>query len=156
MSNKPTLREEAELAFIEYGLQFQQAEFLARVAANPLFHAIQREQDRQVAKWGVVDHPSFSFHPGWERTERVAAAEDFKKSNAEAATEGRLTWEDIMAEEFAESLAETTSTEALKTELIQMAAVALSWVESIERQAAAEASQGKITDTNEDQQDEDE
>jgi len=137
MSNKPTLRDEAELAFIEYGFQFQQAEFLARVAANPLFQAIQREQDRQLAKWGVQDHPSMAIRPGWERAERVSIANEIKEKVDECARRGILTWEDIMAEEYAEALAETEDNEALKTELIQMAAVALSWIESINRKESA-------------------
>ncbi len=141
---KPTLREETELAFVEYGLRFEQAEFLSRVASNPLFHAIQREQDRQLAKWGVQDHPSFEITPDWGRVERVESCEEVKEMVDSKVKDGTLAWEDILIEEVAESLAEVTSNEALKTELIQIAAVALSWIESINRQAAAVESQDTI------------
>ena len=138
---KPTLREETELAFVEYGFQFQQAEFLSRIASNPLFAAIQREQDRQIAKWGVQDHPSFHDTVHHEALVRDDAVRFFKDACAESASAGTLTWEEIFLEEMAEARAEINNDENLKTELIQIAAVALSWIESINRKKAQEDEQ---------------
>ena len=135
---KPTQREETELALIEYGFQFQQAEFLARVATNPLFQAIQREQDRQLAKWGQQDHPSFLEMDDDEREDRRKFSEAVKEDTDDAAKDGTLTWEHILVEELFEAKAETENDENLKTELIQVAAVALSWIESIERKRRME------------------
>lgn len=134
-TTKPTLREETELAFVEYGFQFNQAEFLSRIASNPLFAAIQREQDRQVAKWGVQDHPSFDA--GADLEERQGLSNTIKSMVDASAKRGTLVWEEIMSEEVAEALAELNDDEALKTELIQIAAVALSWIESINRKESA-------------------
>lgn len=130
-----TLTERTELALIEFGFNTDQAEFLARVASNPLLQAVQRERDRQEAKWGVHDHPSFDMSEH-SRVDRVAQAEEIKAEVNRMAKEGGLTWELILAEEMAEALAETTNADALRTELIQVAAVAIAWIESVNRQAA--------------------
>ncbi len=138
-NTKPTLREETELAFVEYGFQFQQAEFLSRIASNPLFAAIQREQDRQIAKWGVQDHPSFDANAIKE--ERVTLCNTLKGMVDASARRGTLVWEEIMSEEVAEAFCEMDNDENLKAELIQIAAVALSWIESINRKKAQEDEQ---------------
>jgi hypothetical protein len=60
----------------------------------------------------------------------VAAAQ--AKSHCEQAfKEGKGTWLDILTEEVAEAFAET-DTKALRAELVQVAAVALAWVEAID------------------------
>lgn len=133
------LAERIEIALFEGGFNATQAEFLARVASNPLLKAVQREQDRQVAKWGVQNHPSFT--PGdpekYEALYRVT--EDIKARNDLAAKNGGLAWESILLEEVFEAGCEWQDNEALKVELIQVAAVALSWVESIDRAAQPQA-----------------
>lgn len=48
------------------------------------------------------------------------------------ALDGDLAWSDILAEEVAEAFAETDPVK-LRTELIQVAAVAVAWVECIDR-----------------------
>jgi hypothetical protein len=46
--------------------------------------------------------------------------------------EGRLTWRDILTEEFMEALAESDD-ELLEKELVQVAAVATNWIADIRR-----------------------
>lgn len=50
----------------------------------------------------------------------------------EAAKDGSLTWAHILTEEYWEALAETDP-QKLRAELIQVAAVAVAWVEAIDR-----------------------
>lgn len=50
---------------------------------------------------------------------------------------GRGTWRDILAEEFNEALAESDP-DRLRAELVQVAAVAVNWVEAIDRREAGE------------------
>jgi hypothetical protein len=49
-----------------------------------------------------------------------------------AAREGRLTWRHVLREEFWEAMAETDP-DALRVELVQVAAVAVRWIEDIDR-----------------------
>jgi malonyl CoA-acyl carrier protein transacylase len=56
----------------------------------------------------------------------------------EAAADGTLTWWDVLHEEWAEAGAEAAP-QPLRAELIQVAAVAVRWVEAIDRRTAAEA-----------------
>lgn len=72
-----------------------------------VFAAISEERDRQDAKWGVQDHSD-------------------------------LRWLAILVEELGEAAAEVItkpgySERRLKWELVQVAAVAIAWVESIDR-----------------------
>jgi len=53
-----------------------------------------------------------------------------------AAAFGRVSWADILLEEVFEALAEDDPA-ALRVELIQVAAVAVQWVEAIDRKASA-------------------
>ena len=84
------------------------------------------ERLAQDARFGVQDFPDGTG------TERTPAA-DRAKAEAHAAWErGELTWRHILAEEFLEALAETEPT-ALRTELVQTAAVAVKWVQSLDK-----------------------
>ena len=87
------------------------------------------ERARQDAKWGEQNHLDGTgplFRP-------VA---DAARSTCEAAfTTGQGTWQHILAEEFYEAVAETDP-QKLRTELIQVAAVAIAWAEAIDRRDA--------------------
>lgn len=90
---------------------------------------VSRERVQQDSQWGEQDHPNgtgphFAF-----------VAEEMRKSCANAFSRGVGTWMDILTEEFYEALAEEDP-EALRAELIQVAAVAVAWVEAIDRAAA--------------------
>jgi hypothetical protein len=104
---------------------------------HALLAQVGQEMDRQVAKWGEQNHPS-SY--GYDVLDSVAypTADDAKylcDSITTGIEEGVLSWTDIFLEEVLEAREEAVggNLEALKEELIQCAAVALSWVESIER-----------------------
>lgn len=84
------------------------------------------ERGRQDKKWGEQDHPNgtnevFNFDADMARNK---CDYNFKV--------GEGTWLDILREEFYEVMAEEDPFK-LREELIQVAAVACSWVEAIDR-----------------------
>jgi hypothetical protein len=85
------------------------------------------EVDRQVDQWGEQNHPD-----GTGIAEDAARAERVKVMNDYFVSTKQLTWRDILLEEVYEAFAETDS-DRLREELIQVAAVALSWVDAIDR-----------------------
>lgn len=88
---------------------------------------VAQECDRQDEKWGEQNHPD-----GTGGTVRVALAEAAKVQTDKAAKDGTVTWKLILGEEMLEAFAETDYAK-LRTELIQVAAVAVHWVEAIDR-----------------------
>ncbi|MGP4029112.1 hypothetical protein [Actinomadura sp. 3N407] len=88
------------------------------------------ERDAQDRMWGVQEFPDGS---GPEFTER---AEEAKRECAAAWSRGALTWRHILAEEFFEALAESDPG-GLRTELVQTAAVAVKWIQSLDRRHGA-------------------
>jgi hypothetical protein len=92
------------------------------------------ERERQDAKWGQQNHPDGT---GWVSVyggDREAA-EDARNHCARAFTAGHGTWRHILEEEVREAFAETDPL-LLRTELIQVAAVATAWAEAIDRREA--------------------
>lgn len=87
------------------------------------------EREAQDLKWGEQNHPDGT---GGEWHARAAVA--CREACNDAAREGRLTWRDILAEEFEEALAEESPIK-LREELVQVAAVAVAWIEAIDRRA---------------------
>lgn len=111
--------------------------------------ALERVQDemiRQINKWGVQSHPSFLLQPnGQVITDRpvdflhgLQSEEDAKANVEYRATQGNVTWCDILKEELSEALAaaykagdgDGTDDETFN-ELIQVAAVALVWAANL-------------------------
>jgi len=90
------------------------------------------ERGAQDARWGEQNHPDGTGLP----TDKASAnfARLITDTNAK---EGRLTFRDILHEEVAEAFAETEPNK-LRAELIQVAAVAVAWVEAIDRRTASE------------------
>ena len=83
------------------------------------------ETQRQVAKWGIQHHPDGT---GDDYVQGAAAIADSYRATCDlAAAAGELTWRHIALEEFFEGLAEPSNSEALEVELIQAAAVLVSW-----------------------------
>ncbi|MFI0483616.1 hypothetical protein [Actinomadura sp. 9N215] len=101
------------------------AEVLADVAA---------ERDAQDRMWGVQEFPDGSGPEFAESAERA------KRECAAAWSRGELTWRHILTEEFFEALAESDPS-ALRTELVQTAAVAVKWIQSLDRRHGATAHQ---------------
>lgn len=82
---------------------------------------------RQVDLWGEQNHPDGTGLSG--DTRRSA---NFKALMKVLASSDQMTWRDILYEEMLE-VCDATDPQELKTELIQVAAVAVSWVEAIDR-----------------------
>lgn len=84
------------------------------------------EQVRQFNKWGEQNHPDGTGR-GYEYLasahRRLCDARHFR---------GDGTWADILLEEVYEALSESDLAK-LRTELIQVAAVAATWVDAIDR-----------------------
>ncbi len=90
------------------------------------------ERDRQDAKWGEQNHPDGTgIIPFITRCEADIAREECEAAFAE----GRGTYKHILVEEVYEAFAESDKAK-LRTELIQVAAVAVAWVEKLDREAA--------------------
>ena len=102
---------------------------------------IDAERDRQDKKWGEQNHPDGTginwvnqITPafGWKDNASEHTADLAKLLTNRAARMGKGTWLNILLEEVAEAFAET-DTDKLRSELIQVAAVAAQWVEAIDR-----------------------
>jgi hypothetical protein len=86
------------------------------------------ERLRQDQKWGQQNHPDGDLGgTGW-----VLAARESKWQNDEDAKAGGESWVNILLEEVYEALAETDPAK-LRQELTQVAAVAVAWIEAIDR-----------------------
>jgi hypothetical protein len=97
------------------------------------------ERRRQDAKWGPQNHPDgtgpdvpYRPLPAYDMTEAAVAARDRCKANGP----GEDNWRDILTEEIYEAYAEDDP-QALRAELVQVAAVAVAWIEAIDRRQAA-------------------
>lgn len=89
-----------------------------------------QERVRQDEKWGEQNHPDGSSRV-WSKS-----ADFYRDLCDERHRQGVGTWLDILLEEVYEAAAEEDSTK-LRKELIQVAAVAVAWVEAIDRRAAS-------------------
>ncbi|MGH3442019.1 MAG: hypothetical protein ACRDUY_08240 [Nitriliruptorales bacterium] len=90
-----------------------------------------RERRRQDALWGEQNHPDGTG----VRAGRTPLATWAREETDRAAARGDLTWRHILFEEAAEAFDEGNP-QALREELIQVAAVAHAWVEAIDRRPA--------------------
>ncbi|WP_433324323.1 hypothetical protein [Spirillospora sp. CA-294931] len=88
------------------------------------------EREAQDRLWGIQEFPDGSG------PEFNQAAEQAKDECRTAWSEGRLTWRHVLTEEFHEALAESDP-ELLRTELVQTAAVAVKWIQSLDRRHGA-------------------
>lgn len=93
---------------------------------------------RQVLKFGVQNHPSFVVG-GFDTP--IQVAERYYMPNVRTAqwhlethkNAGQLAWMDILGEEVAEVVDAFSDLRRVREELLQVAAVCVSWVESIDR-----------------------
>lgn len=88
---------------------------------------IRVERENQDAKWGEQNHPDGTGGHG-----RLRDADQARRECKRQFAEGSGTWLDILDEEVAEAYAEDDPAK-LRAELIQVAAVAVAWVEAIDR-----------------------
>lgn len=90
------------------------------------------ERIRQDAKWGEQNHPDGTG----VSPEQPKLADQARAMCQQAFAEGRGDWAHILFEEVREALAESDPAK-LRAELLQVAAVAVAWVEAIDRRGVA-------------------
>ncbi|MDF3309785.1 hypothetical protein P3H15_32725 [Rhodococcus sp. T2V] len=89
---------------------------------------VEMERARQDDKWGEQNHPD-GTGPGYQKHAHAA------RRRCKAAAEfGLVSFKDILDEEVNEAYAEDDPAR-LRAELIQVAAVAVAWVEKLDREA---------------------
>lgn len=93
-----------------------------------VLYDVKIEVEKQDAKWGPQDHPD-----GTSKEKFTWMADLAKMACDQAHKTKTLSWAAILFEEFYEALAEEGS-HALREELVQVAAVAVNWIKSIDRQ----------------------
>lgn len=108
--------------------------FYKALNREDILEEISSERYAQDARWGEQNHPDGT---NIDNTHLAMIKRDMNDKNN--ATGGDMTWKDILEEEFLEAMAEE-STDRLRTELIQVAAVAVAWIECIDRREAKKAS----------------
>jgi hypothetical protein len=96
---------------------------------TPVFAEVAIERTRQDDRWGEQNHAD-----GTGLYQHAAAAERARRECDRKANAGTITWADILREEVYEAFAEDHPA-ALRAELLQVAAVAVAWVEAIDRRA---------------------
>ena len=108
--------------------------FNTGVAAADAF----KETKRQIDKWGVQHHPGFSVkmrNPDERCRAYGIPTEDEAKANCQSRMNGKGdSWAAILIEEVSEAIS-TQGPRDRRKELIQVAAVCLSWVADIDEYA---------------------
>jgi hypothetical protein len=110
-----------------------------------LLAEVRGELDAQIGKWGVQRHPDGTdpFKPMSYIGLASVIRDQARDSCDRAAQDGRVTWRHIAAEELFETLAEPAGSVELRAELIQLAAVCVSWVRDLDlRRDEAQAESG--------------
>ena len=97
------------------------------MSAEGVAAQVAAELVRQHEKWGEQNHPDGTSAVEWVPTANMARA----VCNS-AASRGQVTWLAILCEEVYEAFAETEP-DALRAELVQVAAVAQQWIAAIDR-----------------------
>lgn len=92
-----------------------------------VIYQVEDEVENQRSQWGEQNHPD-----GTGTEEMKYAAAIAKANCASGVRAGDLTWFDILTEEVLEAFAETDP-DRIREELIQVAAVAVTWAEAIDR-----------------------
>ncbi len=109
---------------------------------------IHAERDRQERKWGQQNHPNRFWSPRTNTTrddfdlaQYQAQADFWKQVNADRVkqrndeglgSDRNAAWDGILLEEVFEALSEEDDT-SIREELIQVAAVAVAWIQAIDR-----------------------
>jgi hypothetical protein len=99
----------------------------ARLRTELVLIEVARERALQDEKWGEQNHPNGTSRDEWLKLATVAR----KRTDSEAVA-GKVTFQHILEEEVFEAFAEEESIH-LRHELIQVAAVAVQWVEALDR-----------------------
>lgn len=102
-----------------------------RAATNQVLTEVWHERVRQDNRWGVQNHPDGTGGLGFE-----LAAQFARLDCQQAAAAGECTWMHVLNEEVGEAFAETAPA-TLRAELIQVAAVAVAWIEALDHRTRA-------------------
>lgn len=105
---------------------YEEAIDRAKTTMNALME-VSMEREAQDVKWGEQNHPNGTGDIQLQDKAKLQRA----KTNRLFRT-GSGTWRDILEEEVAEALAEHDP-QTLRAELVQVAAVAVAWIEAIDR-----------------------
>ncbi len=90
------------------------------------------ERQRQVAKWGVQRHPNGTGRGiEWLPGRSLGYLREYARERCKANPADGDNWLDILLEEVFEAAAESDD-EPLRGELVQVAAVAIAWIETID------------------------
>lgn len=100
---------------------------LGREVTHGVLAQVAHERSAQEAKWGQQNHAD-----GTGYAYLKGLADKARRECDTAAAAGHVTWRLILREEYREALA-ATSVEELREELVQVAAVAVAWIEAIDR-----------------------
>ena len=98
---------------------------------NAVLAEIVAERARQDRTFGEQNHRDGTGLPVYQHS-----ANRYRDQAQRAAASGHLAWRDVLQEEVYEALAEPEPA-ALRVELLQVAAVAVAWIEAIDRRQAA-------------------
>lgn len=99
---------------------------------------VQRERDRQHARFGEQNHPDVNTleSPTMTRAGYLVNADSWKIANDYRLQRGFLAWDGLLLEEVFEALTESDPA-LIRTELIQVAALAVAWIEAIDRRESS-------------------
>jgi hypothetical protein len=97
------------------------------VVTDRVLQEVLAERIRQDEKWGEQNHPDGTGARRWADAANVVRGEV-----NDAARQGRTSWNGVLREEVFEALAESDQAK-LRKELVQVAAVAVAWIEAIDR-----------------------
>lgn len=100
---------------------------------TPAITAVKAETWNQLALWGVQNHPDGTRCSRFGLDALKAAREVYEYKRAH----GVVTWASVLEEEFWEVMTEEDP-EDLRAELVQLAAVCVSWIEAIDRRQRQE------------------
>jgi hypothetical protein len=135
----------AARARLEPALAAERAQLAREDATDDVLIDVSHERLAQHEKWGQQDHPDalsnyplvrYNNHKHMTAAELAARAKEIFEHDVLA---GERDWQDILLEEVFESLEAAQRArhpEDLRAELIQVAAVAVAWVEAIDRRGA--------------------
>lgn len=107
---------------------------LFSIKSNKVLEEVFKEMEAQVNKWGEQNHASYTY-PDVTECHNFINADEAKIICDSKMDVGNGSWTDIFLEEALEAVDEARegNKEMLRIELIQVAAVAVSWVMSIDR-----------------------
>lgn len=110
-----------------------------RTRTEEVLLLVKEERERQDAKWGEQNHPDWTPNPLGVNPV-IDPARHAKGVCDEKFKAGQGSYSDILLEEVAEAHdeAKAGNVDALYTELVQVAAVAVEWIEAIDRRERAD------------------